>query len=166
MKTTDFTYGEKTIHLYFNSQAMFEVNELEKNEEESLVDSLDPASPAGVEKLCDVTSILATQGEHCRRYLQYTAERIPPAEELKTILSPTQMIGLYTAVLKTINDGYDQGKVESGDIDTGLVELEKKTVYNAAAIFTNRRSLSYSAPGRAAFVPARGNFRHLLRISS
>lgn len=127
MKTIDFTYSGKTIHLYFNAQAMFAVNDLDMSEDEALVDAINPGTPDGAKRLCQVAAILAEQGEHCRRYLEYTPERIPSAEELRTILSPMQLIGLYTAAMQTINDGYDQGKAEDGDIDTGLAELEKKT---------------------------------------
>lgn len=127
MKTIEFTYGQKTIHLYFNSQAMFDVMALEQELGVTLAEGLDHHTAPGADMVCRVAEILATQGEHCRRYLEYTHERIPTAQELRLVLTPLQMVELQTAVVTAVNEGYDQGKETDGDIDTGLAELEKKT---------------------------------------
>ena len=82
----------------------------------------------GFNLVCKIAHILATQGELCRRYLQYTPRRVPEADELLLLLSPAQIVRLRLVLYQAINEGYANNEVQDdGDIDTGLVELEKKT---------------------------------------
>lgn len=131
MKTIPFTYGPKTLYLYFNGSAMFALEGLDKDradDQPEVIERMQQVTPDGIALLCKVAEILATQGEHCRRYLQYTPERIPSAQELMDILSPVQVLGLRSAVVRAIHEGWTQTESEpDGDIDTGLAELEKKT---------------------------------------
>lgn len=131
MKTIEFSFGGKTLHLYLNGEAMFALD--------ALNDALPEGSPEivaqamentaeGLGVLCKVAAILAEQGELCRRYLHYTPERIPTERELLLLLSPMQAVGLRAAVFRAINTGYGESHDDDGgDIDTGLAELEKKT---------------------------------------
>lgn len=131
MKTIPFTYGPKTLYLYFNGSAMFALEKMD----EDLVDGhpetierMQEVSADGIALLCKVAVILATQGELCRRYLHYSPQRIPSDQELLQLLTPVQMLGLRTAVIRAIEAGWKQTEAEAdGDIDTGLAELEKKT---------------------------------------
>ena len=131
MKTIEFAYGPRKLHLYLNGSAMFAIQAMDDDLPEDapeILDQIVEQSPAGVTALCKVANILATQGEHCRRYLQYTPERIPPAIELEMSLSPRQLLMLRTAVVQAINAGYGEPADDAdGDIDLGLAELEKKT---------------------------------------
>lgn len=131
MKTIEFQYGAKQLYLYLNGSAMFAIQALDEARPEGKPEVLalmSEHSPEGVAALCQVAHILAEQGELCRRYLQYTPKRIPPAIELQHCLSPMQLLGLRTAVIRAVNAGYEKPADESeGDIDLGLAELEKKT---------------------------------------
>lgn len=131
MKTIEFTFGGKTLHLYLNGAAMFALDALNDergDDQPEIVEQALENSPEGLSALCKVAAVLATQGEHCRRYLQYSPERVPTTEELLLLLSPMQVIGLRTAVVRAINAGYGEAAPDDdGDIDTGLAELEKKT---------------------------------------
>ena len=130
MQTVEFAYGPKTLHLYHNAAAMFAIQDLEstKDGDQSIYDRILANTRAGVSLLCQVAHILAQQGEHCRRYLQYTPERVPPAVELEAALTPAQILGLRTTVVQAIDAGYRSEQSEDdGDIDLGLLELEKKT---------------------------------------
>lgn len=130
MDTVEFVYGPKTLHLYHNSAAMFAIQDLEpaQDDDPSVYDRMLANTRAGVSLLCQVAHILAQQGELCRRYLQYTPERVPPAVELEAALTPMQIITLRMAVMDAIDAGYRSEQSEdSGDIDLGLLELEKKT---------------------------------------
>lgn len=131
MKTIEFQYGGKMLHLYMNGTAMFAidaVNDALPENEPEILDQALQNTPAGNDSLFRIAVILATQGEHCRRYLGYSPERIPTESELKTLLSPVQILGLRAAVYRAVNSGYGSAADdESGDIDTGLAELEKKT---------------------------------------
>lgn len=131
MKTIAYTYGPVELHLYLNGEAMFALDEMDSGKEDGRPDILEriqQQTADGISALCDVAVILATQGELCRRYLRYTPTRIPTAKELKLLLSPMQMLSLRSAVIHAINDGWTQTDPDDdGDVDTGLMELEKKT---------------------------------------
>lgn len=133
MKTIEFSFGGKHLRLYLNGEAMFALDELDAQRGTELPEIMDQAleqSPAGYDALCQVAEVLATQGEHCRRYLHYEPERVPSARELRLLLSPMQMLGLRTAVVRAVNAGYAEAKDDdTGDIDIGLAELEKKTKF-------------------------------------
>lgn len=132
MKTIEFEYGPKSLHLYFNSTAMFDLEALDAQKAEDLPDTLEriqAPTAEGFALLCKVAVILATQGELCRRYLQYTPTRIPTERELLLVLSPMQLLALRSAVLRAVNAGWAQTDADTdGDVDIGLVELEKKTI--------------------------------------
>ncbi len=132
MKTIPFEYGSKKLNLYFNGEAMFQIEALDAQKTENqpeVLERMQQPTEDGFSALCEVAVILATQGELCRRYLQYTPERIPTAKELNILLSPRQILELRISVLRTINTGWSttSSDEENGDIDTGLAELEKKT---------------------------------------
>ena len=131
MKTVEYKLGAKTLHLFFNGEAMFRCNDLDKDREPDSPDYIARMLQNDLEgkrTLCKVAGILAEQGELCRRYLQYSPERIPTEEEINILLTPMACIGLRTAVMKAIDDGFGApGQDEDGDIDLGLAELEKKT---------------------------------------
>lgn len=131
MKTIEFEYGARKLHLYMNGAAMFAIDALNEEIPEDQPEVLDRAAKntaEGFEALCKVAHILAEQGELCRRYLGYTPERIPTERELLLLLSPMQLVGLRSAVYRAVNAGYGSTATDDdGDIDTGLAELEKKT---------------------------------------
>ena len=130
MKTFEFDYGGKVLHLYMNGTAMFAIEALDSGREDTtdVIERMKENTPEGVADLLKVALILAEQGELCRRYLGYSPERIPAEKELLLLLSPAQLMMLRVVAMMAINAGYEQK--ESGqkdDIDTGLAELEKKT---------------------------------------
>lgn len=131
MKTVEFTYGGKSLHLYLNGAAMFAIDALDAESPDcspDVIDRLKESTPEGVADLLKVALILAEQGELCRRYLHYSPERIPDTKELLLLLSPAQLSMLRVYVMTAINAGYSQKESgENDDIDTGLAELEKKT---------------------------------------
>lgn len=130
MKTTEFVLGPKTLHLYFNGEAMFQCNALDKDLPEDAPDWMNRMTEntlEGKRLLCQVAHILATQGELCRRYLQYDPERTPAEEDLQLLVPASRYVTLRTAVMCAIADGLAAKSQEDGDIDVGLLELEKKT---------------------------------------
>lgn len=131
MKTIEYKLGSMTLHLFFNGEAMFQTKALDDDLPESSSDWISRMlenTLEGKRLLCKVAHILATQGEHCRRYLQYAPERIPPEEEINLFLTPMAHVSLRSAVMQAVDDGFGApSKDEDGDIDLGLAELEKKT---------------------------------------
>ena len=131
MKTVEFTYGPVTLNLYMNGNAMFAIRDLDDGLPEDQPDAIERMkgnTADGFTLVCKIAHILATQGELCRRYLQYSPRRVPDAGEMLLLLSPVQILQLRLALFQAINDGYANDEVkDGGDIDTGLAELEKKT---------------------------------------
>ena len=130
METVEFKYGSKTLHLFMSAEAMFRIQALSVDPEgPEILDLIVENSPAGSIALCQVAQILAESGELSRRYLGYSKERIPTVDELQQLLSPMQQLQLRITVVKTINSGYqdNSSNPDPGDIDLGLLELEKKT---------------------------------------
>lgn len=130
MKTIEYSIGPKTLHLYMNGAAMFEIQNIDADAPDDQPDAVTrmmEQTSDGIATLCRIAHILATQGELCRRYLQYSPERIPTEQELQLLLSPMDHLSLRAAVITAINNGYGQPEAGDGDIDIGLAELEKKT---------------------------------------
>lgn len=131
MKTIEFTYGPVRLNLYMNGSAMFAIQALDGEAAEDKPDAIERMkenTADGFNLVCKIAHILATQGELCRRYLQYTPRRVPEAGELLLLLAPVQIARLRLALFQAINEGYANNEAQDGgDIDTGLVELEKKT---------------------------------------
>ena len=119
-----------TLNLYMNGSAMVDIQALDDHPDDQadIFDRMNENTAAGYLLTCKIAHILATQGELCRRYLQYQPRRIPSAQELTVLLSPAQIMTLRIAVMTAVNAGYSKSKDDDdGDIDTGLAELEKKT---------------------------------------
>lgn len=108
---------------------MFRLADLDKDLHEGAPDWLGRLlenTLEGKRTLCKAATILAEQGELCRRYLQYDPQRIPTEEDLQLLLTPMDILALRTTVMAAINDGYSGKTQEQGDVDLGLLELEKK----------------------------------------
>ena len=129
METVEFKYGPKAIHLYMSGEAMFRIEALNLEDQPDILDRMVKTTVDGTASLCQVAAILAESGELCRRHLGYSKERIPSAQELQQILTPMQLLSLRSAAIKAIDAGYasDEAGEDQGDIDLGLIELEKKT---------------------------------------
>ncbi len=131
MKTIEFALGSKTMHLFYNGEAMFRCNELDKDMSQDAPDWISRMldnTLDGKRLLCRVAHILAEQGELCRRYLQYDKERILSEDEIQALMTPMLLVQLRGAVMNAINEGYSSNSAEDdGDIDVGLASLEKKT---------------------------------------
>lgn len=131
MKTIEFSYGPVTLNLYMNGSAMFAIQALDDGMPEGQPDAIERMkenTADGFALVCKIAHILASQGELCRRYLQYTPRRIPDVSELLLLLAPVQILQLRLVLFQAINEGYSSENArDDGDIDTGLAELEKKT---------------------------------------
>lgn len=131
MKTIEFSYGPATLNLYMNGSAMFAIQALDDglpDDQPDAIERMKENTADGFTLVCKVAHILATQGELCRRYLQYSPRRVPDANELLLLLAPVQIVQLRLALFMAINEGYANDDAQNdGDIDTGLAELEKKT---------------------------------------
>lgn len=153
MKTVEFTYGGKSLHLYMNGAAMFAIDGLDSDRPADYPDAIDRLkenTPEGVADLLNVALILAEQGELCRRYLHYSPERIPDAKELLLLLSPAQLSILRVSVMLAINAGYTQKESgENDDIDTGLAELEKKRDFDQGTLSSDGVNRQCPSQGRA-----------------
>ena len=127
MKAIEYKLNEETYYLVFNGAAMFEFDD-HFGGAGNLLDAVKTVKKDTIERLCEATAILAEQGELVRRTLGYDKGPIPTLEQIKTVATPLDVIGMRTAVINAVMAGY--GREIEADEDTDLVLLElsqKKT---------------------------------------
>lgn len=122
MKEITVKVAGMEIPLYYNGYAMYAVRDALG--EEKIYDVLAQDTPEAFEKLCQVASILATQGELYRRYLGMDKGRILSAQVLRLILRPADAVVLRRAVLDAFVAGMQTEEAEDADIDVGLQALD------------------------------------------
>lgn len=72
-------------------------------------------------------AIMLEQGELCRRYLGYDALKMPTEELLRMSLNSFDVIALKNKVLQAMTLDVIREVPDEGEVDLGLLELEKKT---------------------------------------
>jgi len=131
MKAIIKKIGGKTYYLTYTGEALFTITEKYETIEK-VMELVTPETREAFKILCDVISILATQGELARRYYGYDPGEILEAETLeKTMLQPYDIFDLKGAIPRTVTLGYTTEIEPDADdeIDLSLIELnQKKTV--------------------------------------
>lgn len=125
MKFIKHDFDNNTYYLCFNGAAMFEINDLLG--ERQIVDLLTDNTVQGYRLTCKVLSILSEQGEAARRYLGYDVQKPLTVDEILSIASPADVLLMKNAIMKAVAIGYGKEINEDDEIDTGLIELQKKT---------------------------------------
>lgn len=122
-----YTHGGREYWLVCTADAYFDIAETYGGDfgEKLLAGGRD-----GYETALGCLCILAREGELCRRYMGYTAEGFPEMEELRRIILPGDIGKVKTAVLDAVSAGLrmEGTEEETGPVDIGLAEFEKKTV--------------------------------------
>lgn len=125
MKLVKYDLDNNTYYLCFNGTAMFEINELLG--EKRIIDLLTDNTAQSYQLTCQVLSILSEQGEAVRRYLGYDTQKPLTVDEILSIASPVDMLLMKNAIMKAVAIGYGKEINEDDEVDTGLIELQKKT---------------------------------------
>ncbi|MBR0307627.1 MAG: hypothetical protein IJH92_01910 [Mogibacterium sp.] len=133
MYIVNIKIGDKTLHLLYNIEAMFEIYDRFKTTDKDgehkpdLSELSSAQTKESFQNLCALAAIMAEQGEMYRRYRGKDPEAIPTEEDIKMCCGIKDYYSLRTAIMKAAAEGLKQ---ETGDkdaeIDIGLLELKKK----------------------------------------
>ena len=127
MKTVEFTVGGRTFHLCMNSAALFDCYE-KFGSEGFVTDPIQGNDKQAFESTCWMLAKFAEQGELVRRYLKHDRGYMGSVEWFRTMLKPLDLIAAKAAIENAVRLGFAREHDEDEEIDTGLMELEKKTV--------------------------------------
>jgi len=127
MKAIIYKIGNKTLYLAYNGEAMFAIEELHGGIKE-LPEKLNNKDRESFKSTCEVAALLAEQGELVRRYYGHEPQDIIAADDLRSIIQPSQIAEMTDAIFRSIALGYgseiDRGKDD--EIDLVLMELNQK----------------------------------------
>ena len=125
MKAIKITLNNREFYLYFNGEAMFEVQGMYG--ETPIFDVLMPSDKTAFTELCNMLALLSTQGELARRQLGYDKRPMLTAEDAALFITPMEVMPLKLAVLQAVAIGYGREIEGNQDaVDLVLAEIEKK----------------------------------------
>lgn len=124
MKAVKITLAGQDYYLAFSAAAMFAFEDVFGGSN-AYLETAAGAGREASEAVCKAAAILAEQGELARRALGYDKGTIPSAEDLMACSSPVDLLRLRQANLAAITVGYGREVEDTGDVDLGLMELEK-----------------------------------------
>lgn len=124
-KTVECRVVGKTVHLAYTVNAMFDINDIIG--EKDLFEILRKNDRESYPMFCQIVSMLAENGEKCRREDGYPKGETVSSQKLQTKMLPTEYFEVKNAVMQAIMLGLRREIVdEEEEIDEGLAELEKK----------------------------------------
>lgn len=119
------TINGQKYELLYNGAAMFALHDI--CGETSLTDAIRAEGAEAFEVIARIGAELAKQGELLRRFMGEDKRPILTAEEILATTTPIGAMHLRTAIMAAITEGYKRSTAqENGDIDLGLLELNKK----------------------------------------
>ncbi len=116
--------GEYEYELLYNANAYFDLKERWGDDIISLFFS---GTKQGFEALCDALSTMAMQNELVRRLEGFEKRKVPSKAYFMLNMKPGSIPEYLAAVSEAITKGMAQ-EAEEEEVDTGLLELQKKTV--------------------------------------
>lgn len=116
--------GEYEYELLYNANAYFDLKERWGDDIISLFFS---RTKKGYEALCDALSTMAMQNELVRRMEGFEKRKVPSKAYFMLHINPGSNPKYLAAVAEAITKGMAQ-EAEEEEVDTGLLELQKKTV--------------------------------------
>ncbi len=115
--------GQKYGFLY-NAQAMFELEETYGEIEKIMEIAQSKKEPRKVLHICEVLSIQSECALHAMGQKPYKTFMV---KDIFPLLSPRDFFKLKTIIAAAINSGLTQEIEHEGEIDLGLLEIQKKT---------------------------------------
>ena len=127
MKAIKTTIDGSACYLFYNAEAMFELEE--RIESDSLVDALLTNSREGFENTLTAAAILSEQGELARRACGCDAGTYLNVDALRQTITPAGLAALRRDIIDAMCLGVGQTVEQREDdvVDLGLAETEKKT---------------------------------------
>lgn len=122
MRTVDYNFGGKTLHLSFTADALFQCYD-KFGFADDFIAAADICEPTAVgwKNLCWLTALMAAQGELQRRHMGYEAEPMTTMEELRTGVLAGDGAELRQAVLQAVALGLRRSNLD--DSSEGEVNL-------------------------------------------
>lgn len=128
MKTVVFTIRGQKYGLYYNGNAMFEIQDLLGGDISLIFDVVRGRSKEKFSKLCQIVEIMSAQYVNAMRHLGYEAPDVLRADYTQAVAAMRDIKVLQDMVIEAVNVGLEQEEVdEDREIDLGLIELQKKT---------------------------------------
>lgn len=114
------------LYLLLNGQALFDIYD-KFGTKGFITDPLKDNNKAGFEATCFFLAKLCEQGELLRRWQGQTRGPVLSEQYFRVHLAPREVAAAKDAILAAIVLGFRREEKETGDLDLGLVELQKKT---------------------------------------
>jgi hypothetical protein len=127
VKAVKVTIGKKKYYLAYNGTAMFEIQDMYGGLKQ-LMDLLGENNRKSFDAVCEVTALLAEQGELSRRYYGHDRQDIITSDEIKAIIQPMEIADLITSIHQAASLGYGRelDTDNEDEVDLGLLEINQK----------------------------------------
>lgn len=126
MKVHEVDLCGQHLYLLLNGQALFDIYD-KIGTNGFITDPLKDNNKAGFEATCFFLAKLCEQGELLRRWQGQTRGPVLSEQYFRVHLAPREVAAAKDAILAAIALGFRREEKETGDLDLGLVELQKKT---------------------------------------
>ena len=126
MKVHEVDLCGQHFYLLLNGQALFDLYD-KFGTKGFITDPLKDNNKAGFEATCFFLAKLCEQGELLRRWQGHTRGPVLTEQFFRVNLAPHEVAAAKDAILAAIVLGFRREEKETGDLDLGLVELQKKT---------------------------------------
>lgn len=127
MKTVDFYFQGRTLHLFLNGAALFDYYETFGSDQE-MVERIAGVSKASFRCTCWCLWKLSEQGELARRLQGYDHENYYTAQQLAALMEPLDVTRARQAIGRAVRLGFSMEHDPKREYeDLGLLELQKKT---------------------------------------
>ena len=132
MQGKELTIGGRKLYLYCNAAACFDIYDI-FGYDKNFVELMTEEGKTGYLNTICIASILAEQGELCRRWEGYDPSPIPSSDDLTALIGPKDFVQLRQAAAEAILLAFSpsvEDKTKPRYSDKGLAELEaqeKKT---------------------------------------
>ena len=125
MKVHEVDLCGQHLYLCLNGQALFDL--YDKFGTKGFITDPLKDNKAGFEATCFFLAKLSEQGELYRRWQGQTRGPVLTEQFFRVNLAPHEVAAAKDAILAAIVLGFRREEKETGDLDLGLVELQKKT---------------------------------------
>lgn len=126
MKVHEVDLCGQHLYLLLNGQALFDIYD-KFGSDGFLTDHIKGGSKKSFEATCYFLAKLCEQGELYRRWQGQTHGPVLTEQFFRVNLAPHEVAAAKDAILAAIVLGFRREEKETGDLDLGLVELQKKT---------------------------------------
>ena len=126
MKVHEVDLCGQPLYLLLNGQALFDLYD-KFGTKGFITDPIKGSGKKSFEAVCYYLFKLSEQGELYRRWQGQTHGPILTEQFFRVHLAPREVAAAKDAILTAIVLGFRREEKEAGDLDLGLVELQKKT---------------------------------------